>query len=710
MSANPASLREINLSTGYRTGVQDLIADFYVPCLSASTRYDRAAGYFRSTLYILVGVAMSDFAQRGGLTRLVCSPHLFLEDIDAIQEGLEGRLSANAIFQENLAKCADGAGDLPVVRLLASLVASRALDIRLAVRPGSAGIFHDKIGIFYDDSGNRVSFIGSANETYSAWHPEANHEGFEVFRDWSSDESRERVDRHVVEFERLWTGRELGIELYELDQISRDKLALLADPGGVDEAVRGVRHLVTARAQANRSDVEPGRIVLQPHQVDSLSRWAANGFRGILKHATGSGKTITALEAAREWLKGGRPVLVLVPSDLLATQWKREAEAYLRGTPFTLLQIGGSQGDPSWRDHLADATRSAGQLGPRLVIATIQTASSSEFLNRIKGGEHLLLVADEVHRLGAKIYGRVMGIEAGGRLGLSATPERYGDPDGTDRIMHYFGPILEPEFDLASAIRVGRLVPYDYFVHPVYLSSDEQSSWNELTRRIGVEYSRRGDSEEIASADSHLKLLLIQRARILKTAHGKVALAKAVLKENYEAGDRWLIYCDDTNQVNEILSSLRADGLPAFEYHSAMLGSKGATIDYFSQDGGIVVAIRCLDEGVDIPVVNKALVLASSTNPREFIQRRGRVLRKAADKYSAEIHDAVVLPAPQPGAGASEPSGIVTAELRRAAQFAQTARNSAVQFKLRALAAANNLILGRDANSSSELNEEGENQ
>jgi superfamily II DNA or RNA helicase len=685
-------LSHIRLSTGYRTGEQDLISEFYVPCLSASSRYDRAAGYFHSTLYVLVGVALSDFAQRGGLVRLVCSPHLYREDIAAIREGLDLREKVNGAFQESVRVALGQTSDLPVVRLLATLVACRALDIRLALRPSSSGIFHDKIGIFADADGHRVSFIGSTNETYSAWHPEANHEGFEVFRDWVSEDAKERVDRHQAYFERLWKGRETGVEVCELTDLSHEMLEGLADPSGIDSAAEKVR--LTVRRRIAPVDAQAGNeITLQPHQVDALTGWEERSFRGILAHATGSGKTITALEAIRRWLASGRPALVVVPSELLAIQWKREAERYLG--EYTLLQIGGSESDPAWRDLLSDATRDAPQMGPRLTIATIQTAAGDDFLKHTQSGGHLLLVADEVHRFGAPGYSRVLGINAGARLGLSATPERYGDPEGTSKIMEYFGGIIPPPFTLKDAIAAGRLVPYDYFAHTVALTEEEQQAWDDLTHQVGVEYARTLGSTTRDTIGDRLKMLLILRARILKKAKGKVALAKAVISKEYEAGDRWLVYCDDTEQLRDVLAGLATEGLPVFEYHSVMEGNKAATIDYFTHDGGIVVAIKCLDEGIDIPVVSKALILASSSNPREFIQRRGRVLRRTEDKVSAEVHDAFVLPARRGAEDATR--SILATELRRAIQFADTARNSATRFQLHSIAATYGVPISRPA-------------
>ena len=167
----------------------------------------------------------------------------------------------------------------------------------------------------------------------------------------------------------------------------------------------------------------------------------------------------------------------------------------------------------------------------------------------------------------------------------------------------------------------------------------------------------------------HFKMLLIQRARIVKRAAEKAPLARALLEAQFRPTQRWLVYCDDQSQLLDVIRNLRQSGIPALEYHSAMRGSRPETLDYFEERGGVVVAIKCLDEGVDIPSVDHALILASSTNPREFIQRRGRVLRTAPLKFSAEIHDVLV------GLDDGGARRLVDSDLRRATQFAEGARN-----------------------------------
>jgi superfamily II DNA or RNA helicase len=279
---------------------------------------------------------------------------------------------------------------------------------------------------------------------------------------------------------------------------------------------------------------------------------------------------------------------------------------------------------------------------------------------------------------------------------LSATPTRYGDPDGTALIFRYFGDCVPPPITLLDAIKAGRLVPYEYFPHPVNLTATEADEWKAVTRAIQLEVARqKADSDGKRKLSDKAKMLLIKRARIAKKAFVKVRLAVSVIREHFEAGQSWLVYCEDGGQLTDVLIGLKEAGLEPAEYHSGMSGDRDATMSWFKTYGGILVSIRCLDEGVDIPAVSHALILASSQNPRQFIQRRGRVLRKAPDKQIAVIHDAIVVPVN----AETEPEQIslLKAELLRSVEFANHAINLGAGAELRSIAASMGIDLNEFA-------------
>ena len=295
-----------------------------------------------------------------------------------------------------------------------------------------------------------------------------------------------------------------------------------------------------------------------------------------------------------------------------------------------------------------------------------------------------MLVADEVHRLGSRGNRALLDSSLfGPRLGLSATPERAGDPEGTAALLNYFGGVLEPRYTLADAVRDGVLTRYFYRPHTVQLTEDETTSWYRLSARIARLRAQLGDS---ADDDGQMERLLFERARVIKQASGKVALSVNVISGAYERGQRWIVYCDDQGQLGDVVDALASAGHTAMPFHSAMEGDRVETLRWLDRNGGIVVAIKCLDEGVDIPSVTHALILASSKNPREFIQRRGRVLRRAPGKALAFVHDAIVVPPRRPEADDAGPDPITAGELARAIEFAQSADNPAAGADLIAIA------------------------
>lgn len=667
------SLEDLGLALGYNSAESDLVSDFYVPCLEVSTRYDRAVGYFRSTIYNLIGVAISDFVLRGGKIRLVCSPSLEAQDRQAIEETSAAEATLGEALSREIKRVLERPENVPVVELLATLLAAGSLDMQVAYRPGASGIFHEKLGIFCTET-EVLTFSGSANETYSAWDPSVNHEGFETFGSWDASDSR-RTTRHVSYFNNLWGDSLDGLCVRPLPDVPRETLKRFENSAGVEAALEKARlHLQRVGRQANTR-----RRTLQRHQMTVVDNWWTQR-RGIINHVTGAGKTLSALAIVRRWLEGDSraSAIVVAPGDLLTQQWVQEIRREMGDLQPKVLVAGGSLGNNRWRQRLASFVAPA-PIGPRVVVATLDSAATEDFVTRASGGRKLLLVGDEVHSFGSRTLRNVLAIDAGGRLGLSATPERYGDPDGTAAIFGYFGETLPPPFGIPEALRAGRLVPYDYHVRTVLLTEDEAQRYDALSRKIAAlsAHALRENGESDA-----LEMLRIKRSRIVKKAEAKTSHACEIVGHEHESGDRWLVYCEDGQQLREVTDGLVSQGLNVFEYHTKMIGDQQATLRSFHRNGGVLVSIRCLDQGIDIPTVDHALILASSTNPRQFVQRRGRVLRSAPGKYSADIYDLLVCLQTEQG------EKVLNRDLERARIFAASARNEQCRYKLDELASA----------------------
>ncbi len=693
MDSFTSSLDGLEFGTEYRSAKDDPARFFYQPCLKYAQLYKRAVGYFRSSVYLVIGPNVLDFARRGGRIRLICSPDLTPEDIEGITEGYRDR---NEVISERLIADIDmmlaDASIAYQTRVLATLIAIGCLDVKVAVRFRGGGIYHEKIGIFVDKDQHKVSFKGSANETWRGWHRDGNFESIEVFCSWRGGLEGERVRKHEAHFDQLWSEGDEDVEVCSFPDRALEKLKSVA-----------LKETAIV-ASATEPSKDPSARKPLPHQQSALEGWRANGSRGILEHATGSGKTFTAIVALRAHVAAGKPAIVLVPSQLLLEQWTDELRSEI---PAAALLIAGG-GNTSWKasGRLQGMTGPDTSLGGRIVLATMKTAASDAFRASVVESADLLIVADEVHQIGSNFNSRILSVNAGLRLGLSATPTRYGDPDGTTKLMDYFKGIVPPPFTLVDAISHGRLVPYEYFPHTLNLTATEAEDWKKLSLEIRTEIARqKGDAADKKPLSERAKMLLIKRSRIAKKASKKIDLVRAVVGQNFQDGEHWLIYCEDSDQLRDVREALKADGLSPIEYHSDMAADRHATLDWFKTFGGLLVSIRCLDEGVDIPAVSHALILASSQNPRQFIQRRGRVLRKSEGKHFAVIHDAIVVPVNLD----SEPeqTSLLKAEMLRSIEFANHAVNKLAAAELRGIASD----LGFDPDASTDAGvEEGDDE
>ena len=680
-------LATLSLRTSYHKGRDDIANDFYLPAMRHATRYDRAVGFFRSAVFIIAWPALREFVGRGGRIRILCSQVLSTEDIKALDAGYAARLDERlaARLRDEVATLLDDEMLSEPARVLAALVATEVVDLKIALLrpiPGTAltRIFHDKLGILHDAQGSTVIFKGSMNETWFGLADDGNLESVDVACSWLGGRDQERAIDETAYFEDLWSSSYPGLEVRSFPDTAREALVSAADADWEGTVVRLLRERADSTPTPSAMGADAKGRTLKPHQSAGLASWRANGRCGILAFATGAGKTFTALEAIRESLTRLDEIpVIIVPDRTLFAQWFQELEPAVGPLGASILRVGA--GFKFWPDAIRDWTTPG---GARVVLATMQTARSDAFRGGITNGSHLFVVADEVHRLGSSVNRTLLDETLfGPRLGLSATPERVGDAVGTSALLGYFGGVLEPRYTLADAIRDRVLTPYFYRPKTVSLSEIEADEWCRISRRIALLRAQIGDN---AGTDTRVEKLLFARARIVKRATAKVDLAVEIVNEAFERGQRWIIYCDDQNQLDDVTAALALAGHIVMPYHSAMEGDRAETLRWLDRFGGIVVAIKCLDEGVDIPSVTHALILASSKNPRVFVQRRGRVLRRAQGKSLAFVYDAIVMPPDSPTQDGSILDPITSGELARAIEFAQSALNPSARADLLAIA------------------------
>jgi superfamily II DNA or RNA helicase len=650
--------------------------NFLQDCLSNSVSYHRAAGYFSSSVYLAAQKSLNVFIQNGGIMKLVCSPRLMPEDLEAIEQGQQSRLVMEHSLERDINELLNMDETRSATRLLGKLVELGNLEIKIATRENfGRGIFHSKVGIFEDIEGGKIGFIGSTNETWSGWSDYGNSESFIAKSTYAGHESVEDVQDMETYFNSLWNGVLPDLVVRDLPSVPRAILEREATAHKLEELIDDIQK-VKARKILRPSERNVAVKRLMPHQTAVLQNWKDNECKGIIDHVTGAGKTITAINAIRDWISQGRPALIIVPSQILQQQWADEISSEIGVQP--LLVGGPLGGKDKWLQFLSDNTRASEDFGARITLATVASASSNAFITRLQVTKSLLVVADEVHTLGQTQCIELMDkidSKAGATLGLSATYERFGDPEGTLRIERIFGKTLEPKFQIADAISAGRLVPYDYFFGTVMLNADEEEKYEELSEKIRSLYAREA-GVSFSSLSGYLQNLIFSRAAILKGASGKTGFAVEVFQDNYKVGQNWLVYCDDTSQLNEVSKALQNIGVSNDVYFDAMPGSKTETLSNFRINGGVLIAIKCLDEGVDIPSATHALILASSQNPREYIQRRGRVLRSniASGKSHAQIFDVVVV--------STEDVPLNKQEIQRMLAFAGDADNSTIQIDI----------------------------
>ncbi|MFT6862292.1 MAG: DNA phosphorothioation system restriction enzyme [Akkermansiaceae bacterium] len=690
-SSTSVSLLKLTPKLSYRSNRDDLVGDFYNPCLIASGLYRRSAGYFTSSGLALAARGVARLIAGGGKMRLIVSPHLEPGDIEALQNAIHhpvevlARIAARSIPELEDALIRDR------LNALAWLAASGGLEVKLALRLDerglmTRGLYHEKIGIFSDSENHHIAFSGSSNETAGGLVD--NFESVEVFCSWQDPEGR--VASKIDDFERMWENDTPGLRVIQFTEASTELLERFRNPDKKPEGLQLNLHEATHRKTCFSV---PKGYVIRDYQKKAIRAWSEAGGQGVLAMATGSGKTFTALTLASLVAEKNTPLVIIVicPFLNLCKQWMREMAA------FGLTPLACYEGKSKWLSKFGEGYQrlTMGISDVHAIVTTNRTFQSETFQSQLrhhvdgKSREHHLLIADEVHNLGAKEVQKVLPEGISLRLGLSATPERHLDPEGTTALLGYFGDIVF-EFGIKEAIAAGHLCRYRYHPQIVTLTEAESEEYAEITAKLGPMLARAANDEEVGQMAMNL---LIKRSRLLASAENKVEVLDQLLDRLPEKPSKAIFYCGDGRTTDKISD----EDVRQIEAVARMLGEKhGLRVRNFTYrespeereeilrdlssgflDG--VVAIRCLDEGIDVPDLKMGFLLASSSNPRQFVQRRGRLLRKAQGKNRAEIYDFIIAP-PDLGGTVDDASfnlerSFFQKELKRIAEFCQTAEN-----------------------------------
>ena len=651
------------------------------------------AGFFSSAALadLAPGLATYISATRESI-RLIISPILRPEDQEALEAGVQSAATVARRFLDNLT-ITDDLLQRHTLKCLSWLLRAGRIEIKVALMPSA--LFHPKVWLFHTPDG-LMAVHGSSNVTIGGIRK--NIEQVAVSQSWSDANQKYIAEKLTEHFRRLWSHEEdASCIVIPLPQAVKDRLlrSYRAEAPPTEDDLRVLYRTAretrdpvlryrtaspvprTEFALPNGIEYRSGDFVHQGRAVDA---WCEASYRGVLEMATGSGKTVTAMICAHRLYEQQRPLLIVVaaPYVPLIQQWCDEIAAFAL-TPVNLSGVSGRHG----------RAREIGRVRRRLMsrrseveimVVTHRTLCDSEFKRELeKFVCQTLLVADEVHNLGSEGFIADPPLFFGSRLGLSATPVRQYDTGGTEAMFDFFGPVVF-RYRLDEAI--GRcLVPYDYHIHPIELTADEMSVWSELSARIKANIWRQedGDPEDI------LAKLYRDRHAVLETAANKIPALQQMLGLS-DARDlrHVLVYASDKapEQLRHVNALLRRCRIPFHQLTSEETRNRddAARIiaDFRAGVLRVLTAKRVLDEGVNIPEIQRVFILASTTVERQWIQRRGRILRRSAttSKTHSEIHDFVGLP-PRTMVVDDEARTLIRGELARIREFGRLARNAA---------------------------------
>lgn len=689
------SFKDLKLLKHYKTYKNNIVKEFYNPVLKNAVLYQRSVGFFSSTALIELTKGLSGLVKNKGKIQFIVSPYLSPEDIEAIEKGYEKRkIIEEALLREF--KEPENYFQEERLNLLAHLIEEGTLELKVAFTPSNkkTGMYHEKVGIIEDENGDKIVFTGSLNETINAFYN--NYESIVVFNSW--EESKEYAEEMQRDFDLLWSGGENDLEVIDFPEVVKDKIKICKKTEvhydiDEEEKIEDIKEAVRGNPRM------PQGFILRDYQIEAIEHWKNNNYHGIFDMATGTGKTYTGLGAVVKLFEDKKKLAVVIvcPYQHLVEQWVEDIEL------FNMEPIIGysASRQKNWKQRLKDDVLDF-NLGiiKSFCFVTTNATYSSKFVTEIMEslGKNTLLLVDEAHNFGSGNLRKRLYSQIEYRLALSATLERHGDEEGTEALKKYFGSKCI-EYDLKKAIADGKLTPYYYYPVLVFLDEEELAEYKDVSYRVSKECHK--DKRGKLQVTEKGKMLLMQRARIVAGAKNKLGVLRDKMQD-YKDDSHILVYCGaarvPTFEHDE--SEHDEEGERQIVAVSKILGNElGMKVTHFTSNESAqereaikrrfattepyqaIVAIKCLDEGVNIPSIRTAFFLASTTNPKEYIQRRGRVLRLAKNKPYAVIYDFVTLATPLDevnvyGVDFNCERALAKRELARMKEFGEISMNS----------------------------------
>ncbi len=664
-------LSTLRLKISYDTDIDDIVDDFYVPVLSLANEYDRIAGFFSSSSLALAARGMEQFLTNNGRMKLVTCPKLGSKDLAMIEQSVKDVQSIIAdSFIADYSEIEDEF-QKDHVKAMGWMLANGLLEMKIAIveKDGhvlsaeeveKTGIMHQKVGVFYDQVGNILSFSGSNNESASGWGE--NVEEFKVFSSWEAG-MMPFVESDIARFNSFWNGTRTDVKVIDLPEAIEKHL--------IEESKDFNPSRLRRKPKPSVSPVKPiippkRQLELFGYQMDAVKKWNECERSLLLEMATGTGKTRTAIGCIKSALQDTEKMIVVIatPQPTLSSQWKTDISKLDVGID-NEIEVNGNIRD--WTLKLDGAIQKIkiGRKKHLVVYTTHDLCHSEKFINIIKNTDDSItkfLVGDEVHGMGAKEMRSGLLDDYKYRLGLSATPQRWFDEPGSDLIVDYFGnnsfvfTIHQALVERNPLTGLPFLVKYAYYPHFISLTDDELEEYDKLTKKIA---RMSGSTKD--EVDDIIQMMRFKRADIEKNAEEKYNVLESILDEIGSSIEDTIIFVSP-EQKDRVLQMLGRRNIAASLFTQEQSTASSATYGGISEreyiikmfkekEYQVLVAIKCLDEGIDIPSAQRAILMASSTNPREYVQRIGRIIRQdskppgdRSKKREAFIHDIIIRP------------------------------------------------------------------
>lgn len=689
----------------------DLINGFYKPALAGCLVYQRLSGYFSSSTFANITEEILDFIESDGRIQLITSRELSEPDKEIFEQSVnEGKKILSDTFLDDLKNDPDGA-KLHFCKIMAYMLTNEIdgkpqLEIKIAIPTRRPGLYHQKIGIMKYEHDERIVFVGSVNETGMGW--QKNIESFSVFKSWGNDTDLQRIVDHQRIFNDLWNDNEDDVRVVDLPDAVKERLFEIRPKSNQElrETIEHVKKIIEESRIKNLPEIQPSAsIKLRKHQQDAVEEWSNNKYRGLLEMATGTGKTFTAFGCMNIVQKIHERTITIIacPQKHLVEQWSGEIKKWNNGVVDSQKIILKSpvtcDSDYDWKpefsrimDYLTIKTfgRHEYRTNHVVIFTTHNTLRNPILMEKIIEVNDVkkFLIIDEVHNVTEDQSEKMLHEKFDFRLGLSATPVRYLDEIGTQILNDYFHGIVYT-LNLHDAIYTLKVLStYHYIPYYVELSEREMEEYQRLSAIIAQIENRKKNG--IGKPEDNNKKPHIARSNIIANAEKKDEALEEILDELNNKVSKTLIYCtnnpstatsDSPKQLERVKRILTKRGIDSDSITwEDKTKDRLKILDLMSQGHfDCVTAVKCLDEGVDVPSVTKGIFMASSGNPKQFIQRRGRVLRKneKEGKIHADIYDILVTPPildVDPEFNLSQRK-LIAKELLRHKEFASSARN-----------------------------------